>query len=293
MRFARSFCIVFIDEIRHAIKSRRAFLVFLSYLMVMNFLGYNFIRVKLEILRRMALNKTIHYNEAINKIATEWLRSTTDLADYLLDIPILLLLFFLASIFLLPAFILLMSFDTLSGEVHEGSMRYLIPRASRASIYTAKLFASLVIATTTTILVTYMFCGITLYFNIETDTAKVLFYARRFSLLLFFCGFPFAAITIAFSAMFRKPMASLFGGLGFLILLPLISTIVAHLQENVVSYNTAMLLNYIHYLAPHVFIRGFFYPPGHLMNVACLAYVVYGVIYVCIGFVFFAHRDLT
>lgn len=81
-------------------------------------------------------------------LAGGWLRSlyrqmtnAADLPTAPEQIPTLVLVVFYLSIFFLPAYVALMGFDQLSGEVGPRSMRYLTVRARRSSVLLGKFLA--------------------------------------------------------------------------------------------------------------------------------------------------------
>jgi ABC-type transport system involved in multi-copper enzyme maturation permease subunit len=129
--------------------------------------------------------------------------------EALRQIPLVVLIVFKVTLFFLPAYVALIGFDQVSGELAQRSIRYLTVRARRSSILFGKFLAQ---ATLLLGLVLVVDLGIFLYAkgtNEDFTAASMTLSLLRFWLASTIFSLAYLSLTSLCSALFRAPALSL------------------------------------------------------------------------------------
>ncbi|MGA9525799.1 MAG: ABC transporter permease subunit [Myxococcaceae bacterium] len=129
--------------------------------------------------------------------------------DALADVPLVILIVFKITLFFLPAYVAIMGFDQISGEVGPKSIRFLVGRASRSAVLFGKYLAQ---AAALVGLVLLVDLGIFIYAKASNpDFSLGLMFATllKFWLAAIVFSLSYLALTTLCSTLFRTPAVSL------------------------------------------------------------------------------------
>lgn len=133
----------------------------------------------------------------------------TAMVEALAQVPIEVLLVFKVTLFFLPAYVALMGFDQISGEVAPRSMRYLTVRARRSSVLMGKFLtqASLLVGLVLVIdLAIFVYARV---LNPDFGFAALSLNLLKFWLAAIVFSLAYVALTTLCSCVFRSPGVSL------------------------------------------------------------------------------------
>jgi ABC-type transport system involved in multi-copper enzyme maturation permease subunit len=129
--------------------------------------------------------------------------------DALKNIPLVVLFVFKITLFFLPAYVAIMGFDQISGEVGPRSIRYLVVRSSRSAVLFGKYLAQ---AAALALLVLAVDLGIFLYAkstNPDFGWGAMVGTLLKFWLAAVLFSLAYMALTTLCSTLFRSPAVSL------------------------------------------------------------------------------------
>ncbi|QSQ27027.1 ABC transporter permease subunit [Pyxidicoccus parkwayensis] len=133
----------------------------------------------------------------------------TAMMEALAQVPLEVLLVFKITLFFLPAYVALMGFDQISGEVGPRSMRYLTVRARRSSVLLGKFLSQ---ATLLLGLVLIIDLAIFIYARIANPDfgfGHVVLNLLKFWLAAIVFSLSYVSLTTLCSSLFRSPAVSL------------------------------------------------------------------------------------
>lgn len=146
------------------------------------------------------------------------------MAKYLVDCPTALLILFKATLFFFPLLILMVGFDAISGETQHRTMRYMTPRARRASIAIGKGLGVWGV-TAIMLLVLYGTSWIMMLIDGGNPAGAVLSWGTRLWLFAAVYGGAYVGLIMLMSSIFRTPVVSLFTAFGVMVAMGLTRTI--------------------------------------------------------------------
>ncbi len=206
-------------ELRRALKSGRAIVLLGLYSMfsALVLLIVGFVTRELQSQVNAKLAESGADAEVATRAAEEMHRGVLGflasndpaMMEALAKVPIVVLVVFKITLFFLPAYIALMGFDQVSGEVGPRSMRYLTVRARRSSVLLGKFLSQ---ATLLVGLVLVIDLAIFIYARIIN--ADFAFADLVLNLLKFWCAtivfsLAYISLTTLCSSLFRTPAVSL------------------------------------------------------------------------------------
>jgi ABC-2 type transport system permease protein len=210
--------IVWGAELRKHLRSARVLVLFGLYAMFSGLTllvaGFFAQRVQAQVDLQLSAGAS---EEAVQRMMEEMRRSfigtvfsdDASMIESLGKIPILVLVVFKITLFFLPAYVAVMGFDQVSGEVGPRSIRYLTLRCRRSSILVGKFLAqaSLLLGLTFFIDLAIMAVarGLNSDFAFSVMTASLV----KFWLASAVFSLAYLAITIFCSSLFRNPALSL------------------------------------------------------------------------------------
>lgn len=212
-------------------------------------------------------------------------RNDTALMEALSQVPVVVLVVFKVTLFFLPAYVALMGFDQLSGEVGPRSIRYLTVRARRSSLLLGKF------ATQATLLLgLVLLIDLAIFIYAKATNPDFTVGAMAFNLLKFWLAaivfsLAYLAMTAFCSSIFRSPAVSLV--FNFILLF------VFWLMDSVGSYFAGRNpLEYLRFLSPSHYSGNLLHPSITQFGVSGLAYVGFAMLFLGGAYAVLRARDL-
>lgn len=209
----------------------------------------------------------------------------TAMMEALAQVPIVVLVVFKITLFFLPAYIALMGFDQVSGEVGPRSIRYLTVRARRSSVLLGKFLSQ---ATLLLGLVLVIDLAIFIYARIlNPDFA---FGVLALNLLKFWgatlvFSLAYVALTTLCSSLFRSPAVSLVFNFVLLFVFWLMDSVGRSVSDESV-------LRYLRYLSPSYYSGNLLHPRLAEFAVSGAAYAAFAAIFLFGAYGVLRTRDL-
>ncbi|MBN9686352.1 ABC transporter permease subunit [Corallococcus sp. NCSPR001] len=205
--------------------------------------------------------------------------------EALAKVPIVVLIVFKISLFFLPAYIALMGFDQVSGEVGPRSMRYLTVRARRSSVLLGKFLSQ---ATLLVGLVLIIDLAIFIYARIINDDfafgVLVLNLLKFWSATIVF-SLAYVALTTLCSSLFRSPAVSLVFNFILLFVFWLMDSVGRAVSEENV-------LRFLRYLSPSYYSGNLLHPRLAEFAMSGAAYVAFAAVFLFGAYGVLRARDL-
>ncbi len=222
------------------------------------------------------------------------------LLDFLVQFPLGILVTFKLTLVFLPAYIAIIGFDQLSGELGPKSIRYLTVRARRSSILIGKYLAQETVLLALTFVIDL---GLLIYARVKLEgftTGTLLWQLGRLVLASMVFSLAYAALTSLCSAVFRQPVVSLV--MNFLFLPPIwllakvpgliwiedVRGIGSAPVEHVVKSRWA----YLRYGSPWAYVDDLLHPELGRLAVSVGAHLAYAALFLGIAYAVLRRRDL-
>ncbi len=208
----------------------------------------------------------------------------TALMEALSQVPIVVLVVFKVTLFFLPAYVALMGFDQVSGEVGPRSIRYITVRARRSSLLLGKVLvqASLLVG-----LVLVIDLGVFIYARITNPDFT--FAALGLNLLKFWMAaivfsLAYIALTAFCSSVFRSPAVSLVFNFILLFTFWLMDVVGQAYKDGV--------LGFIRFLSPSYYSGDLLHPQLSQFGVSGAAYAGFAMLFLGGAYAVLRARDL-
>ena len=208
----------------------------------------------------------------------------TALMEALSQVPIVVLVVFKVTLFFLPAYVALMGFDQISGEVGPRSIRYITVRARRSSLLMGKFLvqASLLVG-----LVLVIDLGVFIYARITNPDFT--FAALGLNLLKFWMAaivfsLAYIALTALCSALFRSPAVSLVFNFVLLFTFWLMDVVGQAYKDGVPGF--------IRFLSPSYYSGDLLHPQLSQFGVSGVAYAGFAMLFLGGAYAVLRARDL-
>jgi len=202
--------------------------------------------------------------------------------EALKQVPLVVLIVFKVTLFFLPAYVALMGFDQLSGDVANRSIRYLVVRARRSSVLIGKLLSQ---ASLLLVLVMVVDLGIFLYAEITTPTFSIsaaAVHLLKFWLAAIVFSSAYIALTSLCSALVRTPAVSL--------VLNLVALFGFWLLDVIGAGDPSR--DFLRYLSPSHYPNGLLHPSFAPFATSVLAYGAFAIVFVGAALLILRERDL-
>ncbi len=190
----------------------------------------------------------------------------------LAHVPLVVLVVFKVTLFFLPAYVAIMGFDQVSGEVGSRSIRYLTVRTRRSSLLLGKFLSQ---ATVLVGLVLIIDLAIFLYAFLTTPEFTLGAFALmlpKFWLAAVVFSLSYLALTTLCSSLFRSPAVSLVFNILLLFTFWLINAVGSFVSEgNPVSY--------LRYLTPSHYANDLLHPQLAQFAASGLAYFIFALLF--------------
>jgi len=205
------------------------------------------------------------------------------MVEALSQLPMVVLVVFKLTLFFLPAYIVLMGFDQVSGEVGPRSIRYLTVRARRSSVLLGKFL------TQATLLLGLVFIvDLAIFLYAKATTPEFGFGLMAVSLLRFWVAamvysLAYVALTTLCSALFRSPGVSLIFNFIVLFLFWMV---------DVVASSLASPASHLRFLSPSACSMNLLHPQLGTFAVSALAYAGFAALFLGAAHLTLRARDL-
>lgn len=205
------------------------------------------------------------------------------MVEALSQLPMVVLVVFKLTLFFLPAYIVLMGFDQVSGEVGPRSIRYVTLRARRSSVLLGKFLTQ---ATLLLGLVLVVDLAIFVYAKVTTPEFGLGLMALsllRFWVAAVVYSLAYIALTTLCSTLFRSPGVSLV--FNFIVLF-------VFWMVDVIAGNLAAPANSLRYLSPSAYSMELLHPQLAPFAVSALAYAGFALLFLGAAHLTLRTRDL-
>lgn len=292
----KEIAVIWGSETRRAIRSGRVVVLLGLYSMfsvlVLLIVGAIANAIRDQVAARLA--ETGNSEAAATALATEMKKSfigvlagnDAAMQEALSQVPLVVLVVFKVTLFFLPAYIALMGFDQISGEVGPRSIRYLTVRARRASLLMGKF---LVQATLLVGLVLIIDLGIFIYAaftNPDFTIAALAVNLLKFWLAAIVFSLAYVALTTLCSSLFRLPAVSLIFNFILLFVFWLMDVIGG------AAATAGKPGEFIRYLSPSYYSGDLLHPQLTEFGISGLAYAAFATVFLGISYAVLRVRDL-
>lgn len=287
----RNFFILTFDNFLNSFRTKRALIFLILYLGVFGLVTFGFIKATQEIeeqiqaeisrnledqgitgiSQNLATSMTTQMAEAFARDFLE--TQDNEIINFLLKTPFLNIMLFLVTLFGTPLLILILKYDTLTQEIYDGTLRFLLFRTSRKDIFFAKFLSGVIefaILTLIAFLLAYLWSG--LYFDKWMDIGI----GMKFWLLSQLFLSTFIAFYLSISVIFKKPFYSL--------LTACIASLLLLLAPLKISYISPFDSSYL---------RGFFFPYSSFeFQIMIFGFLALTATFLLVGFYIFRKKTL-
>ncbi|NTX07983.1 ABC transporter permease [Myxococcus sp. CA040A] len=209
----------------------------------------------------------------------------TSMMEALAQVPIEVLLVFKVTLFFLPAYVALMGFDQISGEVAPRSMRYLTVRARRSSVLLGKFLtqAALLVGLVLVIdLAIFIYARIA---NPDFGSAALIINLLKFWFAAIVFSLAYVALTTLCSSLFRTPGVSLVFNFILLFVFWLMDTVGRASGET-------GALRFLRYLSPSNYAGDLLHPKFTEFGISGAAYAGFATLFLLGAYGALRARDL-
>ncbi len=287
--------VIWSAELRRAVRSGRAVVLLGLYSMfsalVLLVVGWLASQVREAVNKQLetagaGADASAQVGEEMRKGVLGFLTSNDSaMMEALAQVPLEVLVVFKITLFFLPAYVVLMGFDQISGEVGPRSMRYLTVRARRSSVLLGKFLSQ---ATLLLGLVLIIDLAIFVYARIANPDfgfADVVLNLLKFWLAAIVFSLAYVSLTTLCSALFRSPAVSLVFNFILLFIFWLMDTIGRASGEDGV-------LRWLRYLSPSYYAGNLLHPRLAEFAASGAAYAGFATIFLLGAYAVLRARDL-
>ena len=222
------------------------------------------------------------YEQGHNSVLGFLVSGDAMMIEALQQVPLVVLIVFKVTLFFLPAYIALMGFDQMSGEVGSRSIRYLAIRARRASILFGKVLAQAILLLG---LVLTVDLGIFIYAKVTNSTftlPQMGIHLAKFWLAAIVFSMAYLALTSLCSALTRSTVISL--------ILNLLALFVFWLVDIVGKADPSK--QFLRYFSPSNYANNLLHPALGQFALSAAAYLVFAAIFFAAAYLVVRARDL-
>lgn len=294
-------------ESSRTLKSARVLVLFALYalfsILVLLVVGFISTAINEQIRTQLQGANPEQAAEALNKARDGVLGLLLDASPALLEtlkqVPLVVILVFKVTLFFLPAYIVLIAFDQISGEVGPRSIRYLTIRARRSSILFGKYLGQAIVLLALVLAVDlgiFLFARAT---NPDFGWGLLVVTLLKFWLVAIVYSLAYLAITVFCSALFKQWVLSLVFNFFLLFVFWLVNLIsMAGIKRELLPSGLpgpeqiTSPIAYIRYLSPSWYSNGLLSPELHTFAVSGGAYAGFTVIFLLAAWAVLRARDV-
>lgn len=288
--------VIWSAELRRAVRSGRAVVLLGLYSMfsalVLLVVGW----IANEV--RAAVNKQLEGSgmdaaEAAAKVSEEarngflrfFLSDDAAMLEALAQVPLEVLIVFEITLVFLPAYVVLMGFDQISGEVGPRSMRYLTVRARRSSVLLGKFLAQAALLVGLVLIIDLAIFIYARIMNPDFGFGVLAVNLLKFWLAAIVFSLAYVALTTLCSSLFRSPAVSLVFNFIMLFVFWLMHTI----GRAVADENP---LRFLRFLSPSNYADNLLHPRVAEFAVSGAAYAGFATLFLGAAYAILRARDL-
>jgi ABC-type transport system involved in multi-copper enzyme maturation permease subunit len=276
----RTFLILVWDNLKNSLRTRKAFVFLLFYLLVFGLIAYGFFTIQENIDTQIqqqhvsGLQKSFMLNFGRTVIAN----ATDDSAvvQFLFLVPLINIVFFFVSLIGTPLLIFILNYDKIAQEVYDGTIRYILFRASRFQIFFAKFTSSMIecsLITFIALVLGVLWGSIRFPHSVHFDASMS--YGIRYWVIAQFFLATFVALSLMASAIFKKPFVALIFCFTCYVLMPGIPLVVRFVSP----YD-------------HLYFEGLFFHNSPELIFSLAVYTAYAALLLTTGYQIFKRKDL-
>lgn len=273
------FFILVFDNLKTSIRTKKAIIFLVLYLFVFGLIMYAFFHLVQDINEQIEKQGISELQQGfISSFARGVLMNNSEndaIIEFLFTIPVINIILFFVSLIGTPLLLFILNYDKVSQEIYDGTIRYLLFRASRFQIFFAKFVSGLLECSLITFVA--MVLGVlwgSMRFESVHFAASIVFGLRYWLIAQFFLTI-FIALTLMASSIFKKPFTSLIVAFTSYIAL-------------------AILPFFVGYISPYdkLYFEGLFMPTSGSLFFSIGIYMVFTAIFLTFGYQLFKRKDL-
>jgi len=273
------FLVLVWDNLKNSLRTKRALIFLALYLVVFGLITYAFFQIQNEIEKQLAeqdisgFQREFMTNFAQNAIVNG--ANNNAVVQFLFKVPPLNIVLFLVSLVGTPILLFILNYDKVSQEIYDGTIRYLLFRASRWQIFFAKFVSSLIECAGITLIALFMGVSWASVKFQSVDFALSLQYGLRYWFIAQFFLLVFVAYSLMTSAIFKKPFTSL------------VVSFVGWIVMIVVPF-------FVSYIPPYdpKFFEGLFFHNSLELIFSLMIYLLFTAVFLAGGYQIFKRNDL-
>jgi ABC-2 type transport system permease protein len=281
--------VIWAAELRRAVRSGRAVVLLGLYSMfsalVLLVVGYITRGLQTQVNEQMGQAGAELEASARTGVLGYLTSNDAAMMEALAQVPLVVLIVFKITLFFLPAYIALMGFDQVSGEVGPRSMRYLTVRARRSSVLLGKFLSQ---ATLLVGLVLVIDLAIFVYARILNEDfgfGVLALNLVKFWVATIVFSLAYVALTTLCSCLFRSPAVSLVVNFTLLFVFWLMDSVGS-------SVGDTHVLRYLRYLSPSSYSVNLLHPKLAEFALSGAAYAAFAAIFLSGAYGVLRARDL-
>ncbi|MCP3059914.1 ABC transporter permease [Myxococcus sp. K38C18041901] len=296
--------VIWSAELRRAVRSGRAVVLLGLYSMfsalVLLVVGWLAREVRAAVNLKLAeaggadADTSARFAEEMRKGVLGFLTSNdTAMMEALAQVPIEVLLVFKVTLFFLPAYVALMGFDQISGEVGPRSMRYLTVRARRSSVLLGKFLSQAALLVGLVLIIDLAIFIYARIANPDFGFAALSLNLLKFWMAAIVFSLSYVALTTLCSSLFRSPAVSLVFNFILLFVFWLMDTVGrASSVVDAASGQQEGALRFLCYLSPSYYAGNLLHPRFTEFGVSGAAYASFATIFLLGAYGALRARDL-
>lgn len=274
-----AFWILTWDNLKNSLRAKKAMIFLVLYLLVFGLITYVFFNVQNhieeQILAQGASSLQVSFMSNFVKNVLTNVGDGSKVIDFLFNVPPINIVLFFVSLIGTPFLLFIINYDRVSQEIYDGTIRYILFRATRFKIFFAKFFSGLLECSLITLLA--LFLGIlwgSLKYSSVDFTVSMTYGLRYWFIAQVFLAV-FVACTLLASAIFKKPFTSLVFCFIFYVFLVIIQF-------------------FIPYISPYdsVYFEGLFFHNSLPLLFSLAVYAGFTAIFLTAGYQIFKRKDL-
>lgn len=287
--------VIWSAELRRAVRSGRAVVLLGLYSMfsalVLMVVGWLAAQVRAEVGKQVeaagaGADVSAQANEQMRKGMLGFLTNNDNaMMEALAQVPMEVLVVFKITLFFLPAYVALMGFDQISGEVGPRSMRYLTVRARRSSVLLGKFLSQATLLLGLVLIIDLAIFVYARFANPDFGFADVALNLLKFWLAAIVFSLSYVSLTTLCSSLFRAPAVSLVFNFILLFVFWLMDTIGRWAGDD-------SPVRFLRYLSPSYYAGNLLHPRLAEFGASGAAYAAFATIFLLGAYGVLRARDL-
>ena len=157
----------------------------------------------------------------MKKVMRGFMGRRADIVEYRMESPMLLVFVFIMTLLFFPFLVVLLAYDSVAAEIQGGAIRYLLPRARRASILLGK-FSAHAVWIFILLLVGFLTTVLSGAYALQGPLGAWLKAASSLAMLAWVVSLGYLGWTLLASSLVRRPFFALLLGIGGLLVMGIV-----------------------------------------------------------------------